>query len=423
MDQEKLEDLIPKLKKLFDQAPCGVGLFDSHGFHVFLNQTFFKMTGYSETELKQSGNNLDLLICPEDRKSTMDTLSKFWDADKPIEVEYRIVQKNGIHSWVRLDISMISLNGMKFAFAFLTDITEGKTKSIELEMIAQNSADSISIFRIKGKQMALEYANPKFFELLDTTPQQYHENEKHLIDASVSEEDYIRTSEAVNEAINTGKSGELLYQFRKNDGTVLWLDRRFAAIKQEDDAYLLVSTVSDVTSLVNSKQELAHKQKLYQLVIDQLHAAVFQWDHANGTYYSSEGYSRYAMSRISPDLILANKGPDDIYNHDDEPELLRFFKASKDGSPSAEAAIRMKLIDGSFRWCKLIGLFSYDQNGRSLRTVGIIIDINEEREKSFMLSQLIDEIPGGIAIFKVGQLLECPYFNEGFGKLTGWKGE
>lgn len=204
---------------------------------------------------------------------------------------------------------------------------------------------------------------------------------------------------------------------------MLWLDRRFAEIKQEDDAYLLVSTVSDVTSLVNFKQELVHKQKLYQLVIDQLHAAVFQWDHANGTYYSSEGYSRYAMSRISPDLILANKGPDDIYNHDDEPELLRFFKASKDGSPSAEAAIRMKLIDGSFRWCKLIGLFSYDQNGRSLRTVGIIIDINEEREKSFMLSQLIDEIPGGIAIFKVGQLLECPYFNEGFGKLTGWKGE
>lgn len=211
MNPEELEETISKFKKLFDQAPCGVGLFDSHGFPVFLNSTYFKMTGYSETELKQSGNNLDWLICPEDRKSTMDTLSNFWDADKQIEVEYRIVQKDTTHIWVRLDISMISVNGMKFAFAFITDITEGKTKSIELEMIAQNSAESISIFRIKGKQMALEYANPKFYELLDTTPQQYHENEKHLIDASVSEEDYKRTSEAVNEAINTGKSGELLY--------------------------------------------------------------------------------------------------------------------------------------------------------------------------------------------------------------------
>ena len=80
--------------------------------------------------------------------------------------------------------------------------------------------------------------------------------------------------------------------------------------------------------------------------------------------------------------------------------------------------MRMKLTTGEYRWCRLIGLFYKDQDGNPLRTMGMIIDINDEKEKSFILDNLLNELPGGVAVFKANQKLTCEYFNDGFTKIA-----
>ncbi|NCC43561.1 MAG: PAS domain S-box protein [Clostridia bacterium] len=46
------------------------------------------------------------------------------------------------------------------------------------------------------------------------------------------------------------------------------------------------------------------------------------------------------------------------------------------------------------------------------------LDINEERERSFMLSSLLNGLPGGVAIFKFGEKMECQYYSDGFAKIS-----
>lgn len=67
----------------------------------------------------------------------------------------------------------------------------------------------------------------------------------------------------------------------------------------------------------------------------------------------------------------------------------------------------------------MVGIYHYDSNRKPDRVVGIIVDINDERENAVMLSSLVNELPGGVAIFKYGDHFECQYFNDGFASLTG----
>lgn len=157
----------------------------------------------------------------------------------------------------------------------------------------------------------------------------------------------------------------------------------------------------------------------FQLAVDELNAAVFEWNLQEGAFHSSEAYQKYAISQISPEDILHNRGPEDVVYEDDRDILRQFFQETNSGREKSTVTLRLKMTDGSFHWCRMIALFFRDENDNPVRTVGIIMDINEEREQSFMMSSLLNGLPGGVAIFKYGEKLECQYYSDGFAALSG----
>ncbi|MDD3242832.1 MAG: response regulator [Eubacteriales bacterium] len=120
-------------------------------------------------------------------------------------------------------------------------------------------------------------------------------------------------------------------------------------------------------------------------------AAVFEWDVRSGAFYCSENYKEYAISQVPPEVILANKGSADMIRPDDTPAKLKFFADTHGGTSRAEGILRMKLTAGGYRWCRLVGLFYKDESGRPTRTLGIIIDISQEKEKSVMFETFTQE--------------------------------
>lgn len=68
-------------------------------------------------------------------------------------------------------------------------------------------------------------------------------------------------------------------------------------------------------------------KEVFQLVVDELNAAVFEWNLQDGTFYSSEAYQKYAISKVSPEQILHNAfSPLDVIYEEDHEALLQFFK-------------------------------------------------------------------------------------------------
>lgn len=130
------------------------------------------------------------------------------------------------------------------------------------------------------------------------------------------------------------------------------------------------------------------------------------------------------MSAVPSDVVLKNEGPVDNVHPDDMPALMQFFEELRKRTGRSETTLRLKLTAGGYRWCRMVALFFKDEDGRPLRTLGILIDINEEKEKSVILTSLMNNLPGGAVILKVTEdRLECQYFSEGITRLSGHTGE
>lgn len=96
------------------------------------------------------------------------------------------------------------------------------------------------------------------------------------------------------------------------------------------------------------------------------------------------------------------------------------YRDGVSGAHKAERTVRLKMVDGTYRWCRLIGFFVKDANDAPSRTVGVIIDVNDERERSVMLDTLVNDIPGGVGIFMLGkERIECLYYSDDCLKVIG----
>ncbi|NCB92431.1 MAG: PAS domain S-box protein [Clostridia bacterium] len=407
---------------ILNQVPCGIGIFEiESSMPVFLNDAYFDIIGYSREEYAAiQREQAEKLVYSPDMPISIQSRADFRNHGNEKEYEYRIVRKDGSIRWVKLNLEEIVIEQKKYAFASFSDFTAEKETYTRLNTISENIDSSISMFQVTSRGEELIYANPTFYHIIGIEPEQYRENALAFDRSFVSEEDYERVKTMVKDVIVTGQPGVLEHRFCRPDGSVLWVSRRCCAIKQErPDSYLLISVVTDITEQKLASLRSQIEKQRFQLVINELNAAVFEWNFQDGSFYSSEAYQKYAISAVSQEDILSNRGPIDLVHVDDQEMLQQFFMETDSGKDKAEITMRLKMTDGSFHWCRMIGLFFKDEKGNPERTIGMILDINEERERSFMLSTLLNGLPGGVAIFKYGKRLECQYYSDGFAKLSG----
>ena len=148
-------------KNLFDQAPCGIGLFSAvDGQRAFyLNKTYYDLIGYSKEEYETiSDDPITALVYQDD----VLRVQKLFDqsTSEPLEAEYRIINKKGELVWIKLNVSTMEADGEAFAFASFVDVSKEKKLNDQLSLIAGNIEYSISILMLDADgRLYLEYWN------------------------------------------------------------------------------------------------------------------------------------------------------------------------------------------------------------------------------------------------------------------------
>lgn len=164
-----------------------------------------------------------------------------------------------------------------------------------------------------------------------------------------------------------------------------------------------------------------YREEKYRLLVEETGTAVFEWDLVDESFECTDSFYNYALSDLDVHTILSNEGPLDMVYPDDRPALFAFFKDSEK-LPKAETVLRLKMKDGTFRWSHMSGIFVKDENGQKTRVIGIISDIDEDKQKTFMTEELLNVIPGGIAILRITPeepIFKCLYFSDGFAAMSG----
>ncbi|MDD4526077.1 MAG: PAS domain-containing protein, partial [Lachnospiraceae bacterium] len=203
-----------------------------------------------------------------------------------------------------------------------------------MSLVLDNISSSVSIIRIVNNTEELVYANKKFYEYIGVSHDRYSENIKMFDDLFVSKEDHERIHDAVVKAIRNNEPGEVEYQFTRPDREIRWMRRRLTIVRQDDEnAYLMISVTTDITDRKKREIALDLEHSRYQLVINEMHAVVIEWDLKRGSFYSSESYKDYTMSQVPPDSLLKNEWPEKLTYPEDKKELKKFLDQYKKGLP------------------------------------------------------------------------------------------
>lgn len=420
-------DPFEKMKVLFDQAQCGIGLYyaGKPEAPIYFNKTFYRLTGYTKEEFEKfSAEDAPNLIFYDD----------LWLFPKLLDVAnmpkglnnsmYRFIRKDGKIIWIKINFSKIMYENMPIVFVTYIDLTKAKQSSDQMQMISKYVDCGIVIFNIENGLYTIDYANDRFFDLFGVTRNDYLSDPQTTLGKILQEDVKSQIAEQISSAVFFGKSGRLEHDLVNGNGKQISVSSIFSILPQnKNKSYLLLSVLQDITDIRRGEIKKGEERFRNQLVLEKTNTAVFEWNLKTDEFYSSELYNQYELSKNSLSVIWDEDAQKNFIFKDDITIGRNFLNEIIAYKPKSECVLRLKLTSGGYSWCKLLISSVFDEDGKLTKIIGAILDINKDMEKTVMLRELVNAIPGGVAIIKFLPAPKFLYYSDNFKKIGGWSDE
>lgn len=175
----------------------------------------------------------------------------------------------------------------------------------------------------------------------------------------------------------------------RKDGQTAWALIKAYPVQGRDAAYFQ-SILLDITQSKQTQEGLRLSLERHQIILSQANDIVFELDFLTDTLLCSpkweERFGYAPVTRNALDLIACSPN---IYP-DDHAKLLECIKQLQQGERYLEAEIRIANAAGQYSWSRLRATAQQDQNGNTLKLVGVIIDIDQEKRASQALLDKAD---------------------------------
>lgn len=206
-------------------------------------------------------------------------------------------------------------------------------------------------------------------------------------------------------------------------------DKYYSILSNEIDwngvpAY--VEYITEITERVKMRNEQTLFQKQYQFDVNNMPSGLIKVkEYPDGSikpFFANDTFLN--MIGMSRDVFFNQYLENDIFYgiHPDDIEKVRkaVTKFQKEGH---ETQVTFRLRNEKDSWVWLQTDFTRkEENGEQI-VYCTFLDVTAENEKGIMLDSILNDLPGGVAIFRISDKLDCQYFNDGFWKLSGLKRE
>lgn len=141
----------------------------------------------------------------------------------------------------------------------------------------------------------------------------------------------------------------------------------------------------------------------------------------NQAFYEITGYSEANIRSVEQETSYLNVHPEDL-----ESLRQKIDQLIRHGGPLRETYRLWNDTRGEYRWIQLSASTHTHKDGKK-RFYGIYSDVSEQKRLEQKLTDankqmydIINAIPGGIAIYKVSDIFETVYFSDGIPELSGY---
>lgn len=276
---------------------------------------------------------------------------------------------------------------------------------IQLQSISENLDSSISVFKLKDNEERPVYVNSKFCQL--TGMQSVASYDKKIWLDAISKTDQDKIEKAVFESLQTGKTVEVLFQYKSKDA-VLWVNKRLRALYQDEpNTILILSITNDVTQNENARLKKIEEMKQQIFATYQQETVSNNYDthmicqgFVNLTKNIVERYFFFKQGRLLPftasyehnfnlvaQTIAVNKEKEEFFALFNRQNLLDRFKK---GAFDTEFTYTRKAIDAGLYWTKI-----HVHTTRSAKDSDIIAyvsatDVSDQFLESLIVKRLVE---------------------------------
>lgn len=269
----------------------------------------------------------------------------------------------------------------------------------DLEVLTNNVPGGI--FRcLDDNALTLQYVSDGFLKMLGYTRQEVKDLFNDSFRKMIDPRDRDRIAKEVIQQMALGTTKQIEYRILHKDQYSIWVLDNGQLIADSKGGYpSYYCIIIDITEEKKMREELNLALERYDIIMNQTNDVVFDWDILNDRLKYSRG-----LERIIPQTIPENNIKEFIFeaNHPlfhqaDIPKLKHLLEKIQNKNSYVEEELRLMNSDHQYRWWRLRVSIQFDKNEQPIRAIGIIIDIDQEKQHSqFLLSRSQEDALTGI---------------------------
>ncbi|HEY8572910.1 PAS domain-containing protein [Phenylobacterium sp.] len=193
------------------------------------------------------------------------------------------------------------------------------------------------------------------------------------------------------------------YRFYRPDGDLRWfLIRAEIVLDEARNPIRTVGVLLDITDRKTAEESLREREADLKAALDAGALAIFDFDHLAGRMRPSPRLAE--LYGFPPGHTLTLADIRSRYHPDDAAEIVA--QAVSDLADLQKQnfrwELRLLLPDGTVRWVEGLGEYVRDQEGRVLRSRGVVLDVTErkrwEQQQRLLINELNHRVKNTLAI-------------------------
>ena len=371
-------------RSILNRAIDGFWLTDMQGQLLQVNDTYCRMSGYSEQELLTMRiHDLEAIETVEDVASHLQKIQA--NGEDRFETLHR--RKDGTIYDVEVGVQYHAVNGGRMV-AFLQDITERKqteaalrSSETHLRTIVDNEPECIKIVDAHGR---LKQMNPAGLRMIEADSLEQVTGHSLL---EVVAPEHRMAFASLHKRVIAGEPGQLEFEVIGLKGGRRWLETHAVPIQEQGETMLLGVT-RDITQRKLAEEALRESEFRWKFAIEGAGDGVWDWNIQTDSAEYSKRWKE--MLGYSDDDILPTNDEWKTRIHPDDREYvantMQDYLEGKTEIYVVEYRLRCK--DGNYKWILGRGMIvSHSKDGRPLRMIGTHTDITMRKQIEHELSE------------------------------------
>ncbi len=298
---------------------------------------------------------------------------------------YRILDHaSGKYVWHELSILRINIDDPRQHGILLVwrdlEQTDSVAGAEEARVVPSVDISMIGIQQCYNDQwFTIVHANDSILSLLGYSREELAQTFENRFMQLIHPDDRQNVLRQFRRQISVQNMFEMEYRVVTKDAQVLWVLDKSRLFTGNDGIEYINCILIDITQTKREQEQLRLTMERHQIIMDQTNDIIFEWDiQQDRIFYSSNWVKKFGYQPVSAEIGLRIPQASHIMP-EDTPRFLKLMDDVTAGAAYGEIELRIANADGRYIWCRIRATTQFNDTGKPVKAVGVILDIDSEK--------------------------------------------